>query len=81
MTLQPVSLDLDFNDVFKKRRVIAYERLLIDIIRGNPTWFMRRDEVAAAWEWIDPIRAAWDEYLRPRIPTQQGVGVHRHLMC
>lgn len=72
MTLQPVSLDLDFNDVFKKRRVIAYERLLIDIIRGNPTWFMRRDEVAAAWEWIDPIRAAWDEY--PQAPDPYTAG-------
>ena len=72
MHLQPVSLDLDFNEVFKKRRVIAYERLLIDIIRGNPTWFMRRDEVAAAWEWIDPIRAAWDEY--PQAPDPYTAG-------
>jgi len=60
--LQPVYLNLDFNDVFQKRKMIAYERLLLDVIRGNPTLFMRRDEVAAAWAWIDPIRAAWDQY-------------------
>lgn len=60
--LQPVYLNLDFNDVFQKRKMIAYERLLLDLIRGNPTLFMRRDEVAAAWAWIDPIRDAWEEY-------------------
>lgn len=60
--LQPVYLNLDFNDVFQKRKMIAYERLLLDVIRGNPTLFMRRDEVAAAWAWIDPIRDAWDQY-------------------
>ena len=60
--LQPVYLNLDFNDVFQKRKMIAYERLLLDVIRGNPTLFMRRDEVAAAWAWIDPIREAWEHY-------------------
>jgi glucose-6-phosphate 1-dehydrogenase len=38
----------------------AYERLLMDVVRGNPMLFMRRDEVEAAWTWIDPIRAAWE---------------------
>ena len=38
----------------------AYERLLLDVIRGNPTLFMRGDEVEAAWRWIDPIRRAWE---------------------
>ena len=60
--LQPVYLNLDFNDVFQKRKMIAYERLLLDVIRGNPTLFMRRDEVAAAWAWIDPIHKAWEDY-------------------
>ncbi|MCL4138000.1 UNVERIFIED_CONTAM: hypothetical protein GTU68_036812, partial [Idotea baltica] len=62
MQLQPVHLDLDFNDVFKKRQMIAYERLCIDIIRGNQTLFMRRDEVDAAWGWIDPIHQAWEKH-------------------
>lgn len=60
--LQPVPLNLDFNEVFKKRQMIAYERLLMDIIRGNQTLFNRRDEVAAAWHWIDPILEAWSTY-------------------
>ena len=33
----------------------AYERLIMDVIRGNQTLFMRGDEVEAAWEWTDPI--------------------------
>jgi glucose-6-phosphate 1-dehydrogenase len=37
----------------------AYERLLMDVVRGNPTLFMRKDEVAAAWQWIDPILDGW----------------------
>jgi len=60
--LQPVFLNLDFNDVFQKRKMIAYERLLLDIVRGNQTLFMRRDEVSAAWAWIDPIIDAWQQY-------------------
>jgi glucose-6-phosphate 1-dehydrogenase len=33
----------------------AYERLIMDVIRGNQTLFMRGDEVEAAWAWADPI--------------------------
>ncbi|MBX2839805.1 MAG: glucose-6-phosphate dehydrogenase [Gammaproteobacteria bacterium] len=61
-SLTPVHLNLDFNDVFQKRRMIAYERLCVDVIRGNPTLFMRRDEVSAAWAWIDPILEAWQKH-------------------
>ena len=39
----------------------AYERLIMDVIRGNQTLFMRRDEVEAAWSWIDPILDAWED--------------------
>jgi glucose-6-phosphate 1-dehydrogenase len=39
----------------------AYERLLMDVVRGNLALFMRRDEVEAAWHWIDTLRAAWDQ--------------------
>ena len=62
MRLLPVDLDLDFNQAFKKRQMIAYERLLSDMIRGNQTLFNHRDEVIAAWKWIDPIIEGWEEY-------------------
>src|SRR5439155_26319731 len=47
--LRPVSLNLNFAEQFAGRAPEAYERLLMDVIRGNPTLFMRRDEVEAAW--------------------------------
>ncbi|WP_412543705.1 glucose-6-phosphate dehydrogenase [Longispora sp. K20-0274] len=53
------SLNLQFSERFKTRTPDAYERLLMDIVRGNPTLFMRRDEVEAAWTWTEPILAAW----------------------
>ena len=38
----------------------AYERLIMDVIRGNQTLFMRGDEVEAAWAWTDPIIQGWE---------------------
>lgn len=55
--LRPASLDLNFSQAFGTKSPDAYERLLMDVIRGNPTLFMRRDEVEAAWRWIEPIVA------------------------
>jgi glucose-6-phosphate 1-dehydrogenase len=54
-----VPLDMTFATAFGGHQPDAYERLLMDVVRGNPTLFMRRDEVEAAWTWIDPIKAAW----------------------
>ncbi len=57
--LRPVSLDLSYATTFDQRLPDAYERLLMDVIRGNPTLFMRRDEVEAAWTWVEPILHRW----------------------
>ncbi len=57
--LRPVSLDLSYAKTFQRRSPEAYERLLMDIVRGNPTLFMRRDEVEAAWAWVEPIHERW----------------------
>ena len=57
--LRPVSLDLSFAETFGVRYPDAYERLLMEVLRGNPALFMRRDEVEAAWKWIDGIVAGW----------------------
>jgi glucose-6-phosphate 1-dehydrogenase len=62
MRLKPVSLALDLGETFKTRSLDAYERLLMDTVKGNLTLFMRRDELDAAWGWIDPIRAGWEQY-------------------
>ncbi|HLN77837.1 MAG TPA: glucose-6-phosphate dehydrogenase [Nocardioidaceae bacterium] len=57
--LRPVSLNLNYAQTFRRRSPDAYERLLMDVVRGNPTLFMRRDEVEAAWGWVEPILEAW----------------------
>ena len=60
LRLREVPLDVGLANAFADhRRRIAYERLLLDLIEGNPTLFVRRDEVEAQWTWIDGIRAAW----------------------
>ncbi|WP_300973840.1 glucose-6-phosphate dehydrogenase [Sphingomonas sp. LHG3406-1] len=66
--LRNVELDIDQADAFADvRRRIAYERLLLDLVEGDPTLFVRRDEVEAQWQWIDGIRAAWSQAnLKPR---------------
>jgi glucose-6-phosphate 1-dehydrogenase len=66
--LREIPLDLGLANAFSEyRRRIAYERLLLDLIEGDPTLFVRRDEVEAQWGWIDRIRAAWAEKsLSPR---------------
>jgi len=58
MRLFPSELNLAFGDTFDERLPEAYERLLMDVARGNQTLFMRLDEVLAAWSYIDPIIAA-----------------------
>ncbi|MBL8268132.1 glucose-6-phosphate dehydrogenase [Steroidobacter sp.] len=65
MRLKPVELSLDFSETFKAPRLDAYERLLTDVVKGNLTLFMRRDELDAAWQWVDPIREAWDQADEP----------------
>jgi len=58
--LQEVGLDVSLAHAFAgERRRIAYERLLLDLLEGDPTLFVRRDEVEAQWEWVDSIIAGW----------------------
>ena len=72
MRLQRAPLNLSFAEEFKTRSPDAYERLLLDVVRGNPTLFMRRDEVEAAWKWIEPIMHGWaNDGEKPR-PYQAG---------
>jgi len=60
MRLREAPLDISIPDAFADvRRRIAYERLLLDLLDGDSTLFVRRDEVEAQWTWIDAIRAGW----------------------
>ncbi|MCJ8333320.1 MAG: glucose-6-phosphate dehydrogenase [Epibacterium sp.] len=62
MRLTGANLDMTFADSLPDSgSQDAYERLIMDVIRGNQTLFMRGDEVEAAWAWADPIIHAWEE--------------------
>jgi len=66
--LRQVVLDIAAKDAFADtRRRIAYEQLLLDLIEGRQTLFVRRDEVEAQWGYIDMIRRSWvDHGLEPK---------------
>ena len=64
MRLIDVPLDMTFSETLgidENTVPDAYERLIMDVIRGNQTLFMRGDEVEAAWAWTDPIIKGWIE--------------------
>ncbi|MBI2466251.1 MAG: glucose-6-phosphate dehydrogenase [Candidatus Rokubacteria bacterium] len=56
----PVRMDFRYGATFGESSPEAYERLLLDVMAGDATLFMRRDAVEVSWAWIDPIRAAWE---------------------
>lgn len=63
MRLIDVPLDMTFADALGEDvegATDAYERLIMDVIRGNQTLFMRGDEVEAAWAWTDPLIEGWE---------------------
>ena len=60
LKLAQVALDLELDGAFQDvRRRGAYERLYMDAIEDNGTLFVRRDEVEAAWQWVDDIMSGW----------------------
>ncbi|MGS0743947.1 glucose-6-phosphate dehydrogenase [Glaciimonas sp. GG7] len=72
MRLKPVELELNFRESFKAPRMEAYERLLLDVLRGQLTLFMRSDELEAAWEWVEPILEYWEQEENEPIPYSAG---------
>ena len=73
MRLREVPLDIGLANAFADvRRRIAYERLLLDLLDGKQTLFVRRDEVEAQWTWIDRIREGWAAHAQA--PKSYGAG-------
>jgi glucose-6-phosphate 1-dehydrogenase len=72
LRLRPAELDISFEEAFAVRYPDAYERLLMDTVRGNATLFMRRDEVEAAWSWVEPILDAWEQSAEKPKPYAAG---------
>jgi glucose-6-phosphate 1-dehydrogenase len=71
--LEEVGLELSLAHHFAgDRRRIAYERLLLDLLEGDTTLFVRRDEVEAQWTWIDSIVGGWQESGQKVVPYAAG---------
>ena len=68
--MRSLPLNLNFPDAFSVTYPDAYERLLMEVLRGNPALFMRRDEIEAAWQWIDRIIDSW---------ASRGVRTHEYM--
>jgi len=61
MSVRPMNLSLNPSNHKQTRVPEAYERLLFDALTGNPTLFLRNDELLEAWRWADPILTSWEE--------------------
>ena len=59
MRIRPVNMEFLYGSAFMSQSPEAYERLILDAMRGDATLFTRNDEVDAQWSIIDPILEAW----------------------
>ncbi|MEL7042740.1 MAG: glucose-6-phosphate dehydrogenase [Pseudomonadota bacterium] len=73
LRIKSLPLNLAYADNFLVRYPDAYERLLMDVVRGNLSLFMRREEVEAAWKWVDGLIDAWDTAGTPMASYQAGL--------
>ena len=67
--VRPVDMDFSYARTFGAASPEAYERLLLDVMTGDATLFMRRDSVEASWRWIMPILSRWAEQREVPLPT------------
>jgi len=68
MVMQPAELDFDYRERFHQESAPAYERLLLDALNGDPTLFLRADEIEASWRWTDQLLTGWE---RENTPLQE----------
>lgn len=71
MLLGPVDMQFLYREAFKASTPEAYETLLLDIMRGDATLFMRADQVESAWSIVTPIIEAWDAVPTADFPNYQ----------
>ena len=67
MQIRPVNMEFHYGTSFMSESPEAYERLIMDAMRGDATLFTRNDEIEALWGIIDPILSAWGRH-HPPIP-------------
>ena len=62
-------MEFDYKRSFEHPLPEAYERLILDALRGDPTLFMRRDAVETSWRWIGPILERWNAQAGKPLPS------------
>ena len=62
MIMTPAEMFFDYKDSFGETTAPAYERLLLDALKGDATLFLRSDEIEASWRYADEVRAAWQSH-------------------
>ena len=72
MRIRPVNMEFRYGTSFLSESPEAYERLILDAMRGDATLFTRNDEIEALWGIVDPILEAWDADTTSEIPTVPG---------
>lgn len=72
MVMSPAELSFDYRDHFENKSADAYERLLLDALLGDPTLFLRSDEIEVAWSYTDRVRASWQEAKLPLLEYPAG---------
>ena len=73
MRIYPVKMEFDYSNAFAQTSPEAYERLMLDVMAGDATLFMRRDAVEAAWQFVMPILEHWQK-LGPRDMPKYAAG-------
>ncbi|MDZ7343529.1 MAG: glucose-6-phosphate dehydrogenase, partial [candidate division KSB1 bacterium] len=72
MQMQPVDMDFHYKESFKEAAIPdAYERLLLDALKGDAALFARSDEIECAWKLVDSIHAGWASPQAPPLLTYQ----------
>ncbi len=69
MRIRPVNMEFRYGTSFLSESPEAYERLILDAMRGDATLFTRNDEIEALWGIVDPILEAWSQDRPAEIPT------------
>jgi glucose-6-phosphate 1-dehydrogenase len=74
MRIRPVNMEFLYGTAFMSKSPEAYERLIMDAMRGDATLFTRDDEVEAQWTILDPILNAWSKLPGPLPQYPAGSG-------
>ena len=64
-------MDFSYGKAFQQRLPEAYERLLLDVLRGDPSLFTRSDEVELAWQFVSAILEGWSKLPAPEFPDYE----------